>query len=415
MKKIIWYLHHYAGTPTLGMAYRPYYLSQEFNRAGHKAYVIAASFHHLLQHPPVCEPAFALQPYDDVNYIWLKTNTYHGNGIGRLCNMLGYQQQLRRHWQQLIALTGTPDVIIASSPHLFHIPLAHRIAQHTKATFIVEIRDLWPRSLIELLGVHPWHPLVKWFESLENYAYRHADKIVSLLNGAKPYLLSKGMAAEKFYCIPNGIELESAAREVDIQLPPALATQLQTLKTQQIKILGYAGAHGKPNALAQLLTALSQLQANHIPVHAILIGDGAEKDTLRNQAATLNLRNISFFPTIPQSQLPLFFDATDMLFIGWQNKPLYQYGISPNKLFEYLFAKKPIIHATNTPANIVEQAQCGLTVPPEQPLALAQAIQTLATLPCEQLLQMGERGYTYVIENHNYAKLANDYMRLFVA
>ena len=161
MTKSIWYFHHYAGTPSRGMAYRPYYLSREFNRQGHRACVIAADYHHLMQHHGEFDTPLHHAIEDEVPYIWLKACSYQGNHLSRIRNMLQYSFKSWWYHKKISKWAGKPDVIIASSPHLFHIVSAYRIAKKYKAQFVVEVRDIWPLSLTQLSSIKETHPLIR--------------------------------------------------------------------------------------------------------------------------------------------------------------------------------------------------------------------------------------------------------------
>ena len=191
--KTIWYCHHYAGSPSMGMSYRPYYLTKEFIQAGHNAYVISASYHHLLQKPKLQSKPVVMDMVDEVSFITLKVRKYLGNGLPRLLNMLGYARGFKRHFKKIEKITGKPDVIIVSSSHPFHFPTLKKIAKRYDAKIIFEVRDLWPLSLLELLKISKSHPMIKWLSRIERQAYQGSDAVVSLLKQSLPYMHSKGL------------------------------------------------------------------------------------------------------------------------------------------------------------------------------------------------------------------------------
>lgn len=405
MAGVVWYLHPYSGGPELGMAYRPYYLAQQFKQQGLKPWVISAAYHHLLRQPKLLKLPFVRDRVDGLDYLWLKTPSYEGNGVDRLRNMLAYGKGLKQQANNLINVTGVPQHIIVSSAHPFHFSVAYKLAKKYGAQLIFEVRDLWPLSLVQLAGVKPWHPLVWWLARLQRKAYKKSDIVVSLLANALPYMRKKGLNPERFYYIPNGIDTTLENNAAEFILPGQVTGKF---------LLGYAGAHGQPNALLQLLEAIKLLPkqlGEHIQVY--LLGEGGEKPLLQGYAREQALDNVIFLPAVSQKQSIGFLHQMDALFLGWQNKPIYQYGISPNKLFEYMLAAKPILHAYSGENDIVQLAECGLTSPAQRPDLLAKNIETMVQLSDEQRLQLANSGQQYVKQQHCYARLANRYVDLF--
>jgi len=409
MNEIIWYMHPYAGSPTLGMSYRPYYLAKAFNKRDTKTYIIGASFHHLLQSTISIDTPIQHQKVDDIDYIFIKTNTYKGNGLKRIINMFSYAFRFAIHYKRLIQITGKPDKIIVSSSHPLHFPVAKWLSKKLNCQLIFEVRDLWPLSLTELLGVSKYHPFVLLLSYIEKSAYKSADKVVSVLKNAFPYMQKKGLTRDKYIVIPNGIEITPLKPQ---PLPNDLQQIIINIKSKKQYLLIYAGAMGKPNALEQLIQAMTIIQAKgNTHIHALLVGDGVEKQNLIDEVAKNKVSNCTFFPRILKSQIPGLLSKADALFLGWQDKPIYQYGISPNKLYDYMLSGKPIIHATNTPDDPVSSAKAGIKTPAENALLLANAINEISQKNPNELVKLGEQGRKYVIKHYDYDYLAARYLK----
>lgn len=407
MRKIIWYLHPYAGAPSIGMSYRPYYLAHELQSLDFSTYVISASFHHLLTRNTRQSEAVAIEQIEGVPYLWLKTPKYSNNGVGRIWNMMVYALRLRLQAKKLVMLTQKPDVIIVSSSHPLHYLTARILAKKYGARLIFEVRDIWPLSLTEILKVSKRHPFVKLLAWIEKLAYQEADFVVSVLSNAFSHMCNKGLDAARFVYIPNGIAITET-----VQCNQYVCPEIQILKQQHKFVVVYTGAHGKPNALEQLIEALKILQAHgHHHIHAVLVGKGELKEALQYQANNLN--NITFMEPLPKTAMPDFLAQADAAFIGWKALSIYQFGISPNKIFDYMLAGKPIVHAINMADDPVQLAQCGLTVSAENPEALAKGLLDISLLPPNVLTMMGLNGQAYVKANHDYKKLAKCYAELF--
>jgi hypothetical protein len=412
--KTIWYMHHYAGSPSLGMAFRPYYLSREFDNNGYKSYIIGSSFHHLLHSKMEQKDQLSHRVIDDQNFIFLKTPFYYGNGIKRLINMFTYAWKVWRYQKKLIKITGVPSVIIASSAHPFHYIPAYWMAKKYNAKIIFEVRDLWPKSLTELLNISSYHPIILLLKWIEKTAYKKSDYVVSLLPNAKAYMTQNGLKPERFVYISNGVAAEDIV--TNQQAIPEHVEQIIIEKRKQgFFLIGYTGAHGEPNAMDDLLYALTLLKKeNYNKVHFILVGTGNLKEELKKYSLKNDLGSlITFLDALPKNQVLSFLEQMDATYIGWKNKSIYQYGISPNKIFDYMIAAKPILHAFSSSNDIVNQTQSGLSVEAENHKDIAKGIKTLVNKPNVELQAMGLRGKEAVLSSFTYKYLAKKYMDLF--
>jgi glycosyltransferase involved in cell wall biosynthesis len=146
------------------------------------------------------------------------------------------------------------------------------------------------------------------------------------------------------------------------------------------------------------------------PIAFILVGQGPEKAPLQERVSTLGLSNVIFLPTVAKSAVPSLLAQTDAGFIGLQKQPLFRFGVSPNKLMDYMMAAKPILYAIDAGNNPVAEARCGISIPPEDPEALASAAMTLMRLPSPERTAMGCRGRQYVSTHHDYQILARNFL-----
>ena len=163
----------------------------------------------------------------------------------------------------------------------------------------------------------------------------------------------------------------------------------------------YAGAHGVANGLDVMLDAAKLLQdEENSHIRFVLIGDGTRKEALKNRAASMQLQNVEFRASLPKSEIPAVLREAHACFMHLRDLPVFRWGVSPNKLFDYMAAARPVIFAVNTSANPVDMAKAGVTIPPEDPRALADAARQLASLPVEERAAQGARGRAYVFEHH---------------
>lgn len=406
--KII-YLNHYAGSPRHGMEYRPYYLSREWLKSGDKVNILAASYSHLRQFNPPLPTLFGEEEIDGIIYSWYSTPRYRGNGIKRVLNIFTFLFQVM-NMSRFFINKWTPDVVIASSTYPFDIWPAAFIAKHSGARLIYEVHDLWPLTPVEVGGMSRANPFIWLMQRAENYAYRRADAVVSMLPCAKQYMVEHGMAEDKFHYVPNGVVV-SEWEGAQAALPDAHRTLLAGLRDAGRFIVGYAGGHGLANALDHLLDAAARIQDR--PVSFVLVGDGPAKAELEQAARERGLAHVHFLPPVEKAAIPALLAEMDALYIGWRKLPIYRFGINPNKLFDYMMAGKPVIHSVEAGNDIVAAAEAGISVTAEDPAAIADAVCRMAALPPEERRRLGDNGRRYVLENHDYAVLAKRFQKLF--
>lgn len=394
-------INHYAGSLDMGMEYRPYYLGREWVKNGHEVTVLCASFAHTRKTQPAVSRDFQEERLAGIRYVYLKTPRYEGNGIRRIMNMLVFVFKLL-YYASHISRTYQPDVVIASSTYPLDNYPARKIARKKNARYAYEVHDLWPLSPMELGGFSKYHPFIWILQRAENFACRNVDLLISMLPKTLPHLKQHGLDEKKWHYIPNGVVIEDW--EKSIPPPGDHLNQINDLKQKEFILIGYTGSVGLANALDNLIYAASQLKEEKIKF--IIIGDGPEKQALEKKSQELNLPNVVFLPPVPKESLPVLLNWFDALYIGWQRVALYRFGVSPNKLLDYMMASKPVIHAIEAGNDLVAEARCGISVPPENPKELADGILKLFTLSGDERDKMGENGKRYVTEHHNYKNLA---------
>ncbi len=403
----ILYLNHYAGSPALGMEYRPYYLAREWLRSGHRVLMVAADHSHVRTR----QPAAGDETIDGIDYHWVATPPYRGNGWGRVRNIWTFLSTVWRQTPPLLT-RFRPDVVIASSTYPMDIWVARRLARLAGARLVYEVHDLWPLSPRELFGMPAWHPFILLCQRAEDTAYRDADVVVSMLPKVHDYMASRGLDLRKLGIVPNGITLDEWQRDAE-PLGPAMQQALDAAHAAGKTLVGYAGSHGVPNALDTLFDAARLLRDE--PLQFVLVGDGHEKQRLAARVQAEGLDNISLLPAIPKAQIPSFLAAIDIAYIGWQRVPIYRFGIAPNKLMDYMMAGCAVLHSVEAGNDPVAEAGCGLTVPPEAPEAVAAGLRRLAALPAAERQAMGDRGRAFVLLHHTYPVLAERFLRVLQA
>jgi glycosyltransferase involved in cell wall biosynthesis len=388
----VWLVNHYALPPSETGGTRHYALARYLIRRGHEVTIIASSVNHATRTQRNCirGKMYEFEQFDEVPFLRLRVPGYHNN-VTRLWNMLVFALEL---WVGL----GTrklrrPDVVIGSSLTLFAALAAKQLARRKGVPFILEIRDLWPQTLIDM-GMRPHHPAVMMFGLIERHLYRNADKIVTLLPYAAEHMVPKGARAADISWIPNGVDLDF----MPFPRPP---------QPHDVFTVLYTGSHGLADTLDTVLDAAAILhQKAPGRFQFRFIGDGPHKERLRHRAKDENLGNVVFADAVPKQEVFALLQEADAFIISAKKIGLYRYGMSPNKLHEYMAAGRPTIFAGDSNNNPIAEASAGIAVAPEDPEAIAQALVNLASMPVEDRWKMGLRGRQYVEQHHDFALLA---------
>ena len=404
----ILYINHYAGSIYHGMEYRPYYLAREWVRLGHSVTIIASDLSHL-RHTNAQIPAgsnYLHETIDGINYIWCRTVPYGENGLKRVINIFSFLWRVNKLKNYLIK-TLKPNLVIASSTYPFDTKVAAKIAKAAGAKFVYEVHDLWPLTPMEVGGMSKWHPFIMAMQRAEDFGYRRADKVVSLLPKAAEYMHEHGMDYSKFIYIPNGVVVDDWVNSQEV-ISKTISAKFDELKAGRKFIIGYAGGMGESNALKFLLDAAKLILDK--PIAIVLVGDGACRPELQQRLIDENIPNVHFMGSIGKLQIPDFLTRCDALYIGWNNLPIYRFGISPNKLFDYMLAQKPIIHSVSAGNDLVFEANCGISVPAENVQAIVDAFVDISQMSDENLIALGNNGQKYVLHKHDYKVIAQQFL-----
>lgn len=393
--KHVWIVNHYALGPGDPGGTRHFSLARHLPANGWKASVVAAS----TEHPAGRQRLGAgegsrLETFDGVPFLWLRAREYSGNGRRRVLNMLDYTRAVLRPG----ALSGLepPDAIIGSSVHPLAAWAGRRLARRHGVPFLFEVRDLWPQTLIDMGRLSARHPAAVALRTLEKSLYRSAERTIVVMPGAGAYIEPFGVPRDRIVWIPNGTDLG--------RFPASSARDPSETFT-----LMYFGAHGEANALETVIAAMRLVEDDPAGSHIILrmIGQGPEKPSLMAMARRLGLRNVRFEDPVDKSAVPALAAEADAFVISVRNMPgLYRFGISMNKIFDYMAAARPTIIAADASNNPIAEAGAGLTVPPEDPQALAAAILDMAALPPGRRAAMGAAGRRHLEANYGIDRLA---------
>ncbi len=400
----LWILNHYAISPDMSGGTRHFDLGRELVKDGHDVSIFASGFNHQIHQYIKVSPKekMRVEEYDGVRFIWVNTIPYYGNNWRRVVNMLSYG------WRVIGCTRGLPkpDAVIGSSMHPFAALAGWWLARRYRAKFIFEVRDLWPQTAVDMGAMKKNSLPAKLLYAWEKFMYNKAGKIIVLLPYAKDYVASRGISPEKVFWLPNGVNLERFDHPAPLEEGSEVAEVFEQYR-DKFKVV-YTGAHGPANGLEVIIHAASIFQDSNLGIHFFLIGDGPDKDRLISVAKEKRLNNVSFLPPVSKALIPSILERADLLVHTIKKIEVLQYGMSPNKMYDYLASAKPIVTSIEAKNNPVEEANAGIAVEPENPEALAGAIIEISKLTEQERRELGRNGRRYVEQFHNIKILAKN-------
>jgi glycosyltransferase involved in cell wall biosynthesis len=399
----IWIVNHYATSPKKGASTRHYALSSHLIALGHEVLIISSSSNQFPDsHDDDIDYMKQYIEYEenDVKFLIIPTVQFKTRKFGRLLNMLSFSWKVLRLSQQ--SDIPKPDIILGSSVHPFAAWAAERLSASFDIPFCFEVRDLWPQTLIDMKIISKLHPLSIFLQSLEKYLYVKSVKIISLLPYAFEYIQRYNISPQKVAYIPNGVDVKLFSGIPDIT------------EREDITVM-YLGSHGQANGVDTIIEAAAYFDANiesskHLKWR--FIGDGDFKEILQKKVTELGLHNIFFEDPIPKSKIPQLIAEADITILNLIDIDIYKYGISLNKIFDYLAAKRPTVIGCSARNNPIAEARSGITVVSGDYVAMAKAVDEIAKLPLEKRKSLGESGLQYVMEKHDYRILAKELERI---
>ncbi|MCD6440463.1 MAG: glycosyltransferase family 4 protein [Candidatus Marinimicrobia bacterium] len=335
---------------------------------------------------------------DGIEVIRVKTYLTPNRGtIRRTINFIVY------FFMSIIAsfYVKSVDAIIATSPQFF-CGLAGSVIKTIKnKPFLLEIRDLWPDSIIAVNAVRK-NILISILYFLEKRMYFSASRIVTVTKGLSRHIIKYGFPRGKVFEITNGVDFEHIS---------VMNEYTNIFKKDNEFIVAYIGTFGLAHNLYKILDCAAMMK-DRIDIQFLLIGDGAERNNILQYRLRNNLENVTILPIQPKERIPYFISRSDIGIVILKDIPLFQ-GALPSKLFEYLSLKTPVICSLpkGEATELVEHSDCGIAITPDSAQALVDAIMYMYTNPNRKLI-MGENGYKLVKNQFNRDKLADDMLKV---
>lgn len=297
------------------------------------------------------------------------------------------------------------DVVAATSPQMLCGLAGYVVSLFKRRPFVLEVRDLWPKQIIDL-GVVRSRVIIGLLTWLETFLYRRAKAVVTVAEATRQEIIARGFAPEKVYTITNGI-LE------DFFAPQERMTPLRVERewTADQTVVMYIGTHGLSQGLVTILDTAEML-LDRKDIRFVFAGVGADREKLIHAARQRKLTNMEFLPMQDKESMPAFYASADICLVPLKRRDVFLYNI-PSKMFEIMACGRPMILGVLGQAKaLLEAADAGLCVEPEDAAAYRDAIVRLAEDPGLRQ-RLGENGRRHVVAHYGRNRKAEDFVTCF--
>ena len=365
MRKNVWIFNHYATDTFFDKGGRHYWFAKYLKKSGYNPTVFCASTVHGFDTEINTHGKVYTRKRDDIEgiqYVFIKTQQYKGNGVSRIKNMYAFYKYLPIVAKDYAKKYDTPDIILASSVHPLTLVAGLKVARRLGIKCICEVRDLWPESIVAYGKLSAKSFLAKILYAGERWIYKKADALIFTMEGGKDYIKDKGwdkkgyhsIDLKKVYYINNGIDLPEVIeqRKKDIYVNE----QFDSIKCGKII---YTGSIREVNDVGKILDVAKLLK--DLNVTFCIFGDGEDRPRLEKRVADENIENVVFFGKVDKCYIPyIVSDALLLLLYSQDIVDIAKYGMSQNKFFDYLTSGKPIISNLPNRYSIINKYRCGI-------------------------------------------------------
>ena len=382
--KNIWIVNHTAIPPELGGLNRHYYFSKYLCNADYQVRIITASAIHNTdvnfigpkEKQPVKEKKFG-----EVVYSFIKTTSYAGNGLARIKNMIEFPYRFLRTYKRF----EKPDVIYTSSPSPFAAAAAVRVAKKLKVPVVVEIRDLWPESIVAYQQRSRKSPVIWAMYHLEKWLYRRADRLIFTMEGGADYIREKhwehAVDLSKVENINNGVDISEYKENLKLTFQDADLEDADTFKVV------YTGSVRQANKLDVVLDTAKLLKDTYPDIRFLIWGDGNRRAALEKRCKAEDIRNVVFKGHVERKYIPAILTKGDANLIHINSLGeggVMRFGCSPNKLFDYMASGKLVLSNFSPNYDLIKRYECGVVSETPEPGALARVILDVYNMPKDE-------------------------------
>lgn len=366
-KKKVWLVSHYAMPPHLEVRIKTIRYAQILQERGYDVLLVTASTIHNTDINLITDNSLYIEKeYEGLKYVHIACSNYKGSGLKRIVNMLQFQ----RRFKNVMAKFEKPDVIVADCNCINYRGL-QKFAKKYGIAFVTEVRDLWPLSIVEYMGISDKNPVIKYLNWQEKRMYKNSDAIIFSMQGGRDYIVEKNwqksVDLNKIFYINNGIDVEAQERQAKEN-----AFSDPDLDDDSFKVI-YCGSIRKVNNVGKLIEAAELLKENR-DIKFLIYGDGTQREELEIYCKEKKVDNVIFKGYVDKKFVPHICTKAGANIISVKQTGVSKYGVSWNKLFDYMNAGKPIISTVKVNFDLIEANKCGISCENQDASTIADAI-----------------------------------------
>ena len=405
--KRVWFVSHYSMPPEYEQRIKTQMYAHYLGMEGIDCTIFSASTIHntdinLIQGKEL----YIERMYDDLKFVHIRCSNYTKTDLKRIINMEQFAYRFRRIAEKFTP----PDVIVADTYCVSYKPI-YRYCRKHHIPFVVDVRDLWPQSIIEYLHFSESNPVIRMMYNMERKMYIHADRIIFSFDGGYDYIqdrrLENKVPKEKVFYINNGVDLDEFTQN----------SQKYTIKDPDLdrpdlfKVV-YVGSIRKVNNLGLLLDAAKEVKNERI--RFLIWGAGDELETLQNRVKNENIQNVIFKGRVKKKYIAYITRMADLNLIHNNPSEIFKYGISFNKLFDYLASGKPSLTTFPCKYNPAVYEGAGVDVQNPTPQEIAKTIDQFSESDLTEYrkkAQESARKYDYKVLSKRLLKILSNIRR----
>ena len=398
----IWMFNDYGALPSQSTITRHYFFAQQLQKMGHEPAVFVGSHPHNTSLQMIeGKEKFRLEPSTPFPWVYVKTKNYEGSRLKRVLSMFQYYRNAKKAAQAMAREGGKPDAVLGSSAHPLAAVLAIRLGKKFGCRAIVEVRDLWPESIVAMGIAGAKNPAVVLLRALEKWIYKKADALIFTMEGAYDYIVEQGwekeIPREKVFHINNGVDLETFQYNREhFRLDDSDLEDETTFKVI------YTGSIRLANGVSQLIDC-AQFLRDEPDIKILIFGKGEDVDKLKQICEEKNLDNLLLKGHVEKKYVPYILSKSNLNLLNYLAAAaaagLYRFGSSQNKMFDYLASGKPVLANTRTNYDVVEKYHCGVCKQLVNGEDYAREVLRIKNLPAEEYARLC----------HNAQKAAQEY------
>ncbi|MEA4963997.1 glycosyltransferase family 4 protein [Lutispora sp.] len=380
--KNIWIINHYAMPPQYETRVRNNVMAKYLIQKGYKVKIFAASTIHNTEINLIKDDnkLFVEKAYGELDFIHIRTSDYIGNGLSRIINMLQFPFRLLKVSKKIVQ---KPDIIICDLEAIFAWS-PYLISRRFRTKFILEIRDLWPESIVVYKNISRNNLLIWLLYRLEKWIYRKADKLVFTMEGGKEYIIDKGWDKDidmsKIYHINNGVDLEQFNYNKENYI-----TKDDDLDDKNAFKIVYTGSIRQANNIRKIVNVAEAIKKKgNRDIRFLIYGDGTDRQILEKYCIERGIDNIIFKGYVEKNKIPYILSKCDLNIMHFSQSSLKKYGSSMNKMFDYLASGRPSVSDCKFGYDIFSKYKCGLSIDNANPEILAESVLKFYNMPKEE-------------------------------